>query len=103
MHQLIAGKREEITNLCRRFHVRSLEVFGSAARGEDFDPARSDVDFLVEFQPAAQAAYADTYFGLLEELEALLQRRVDLIRPSAIRNPFFKASVEETRESVYEA
>ena len=44
----IALHREELRDLCRRFHVRRLEVFGSAARG-DFDPARSDIDFLVEF------------------------------------------------------
>ena len=49
MLSLIAEHRAEIAALCRRFGVRRLAVFGSAARGADFDPARSDVDFLVEF------------------------------------------------------
>ena len=61
----IALHREELRDLCRRFHVRRLEVFGSAARG-DFDPARSDLDFLVEFQPLPPGAYADAVFGLKE-------------------------------------
>ena len=44
----IALRRDELRAVCRRFHVRRLDLFGSAARG-DFDPQRSDVDFLVEF------------------------------------------------------
>jgi len=48
MHPSIAAKRPKIVEICRRFHVRRLEVFGSAARGDDFDPACSDADFLVE-------------------------------------------------------
>ena len=54
MLPLIHARREEVAELCRRFHVRRLEVFGSAARG-DFDPERSDVDFLVEFDPDRRA------------------------------------------------
>lgn len=49
MLPLIAERRSDIAALCRRFGVRRLVVFGSAARGADFDPARSDLDFLVEF------------------------------------------------------
>lgn len=51
MLKLIEARRTEIADLCRRFHVRRLEVFGSAARGTDFDPARSDVDLLVTYDP----------------------------------------------------
>ena len=46
MHTAVASKRETLAELCRRFHVRRLEVFGSAARGDDFDPDRSDADFF---------------------------------------------------------
>ena len=61
------------------------------------------MDFVVEFKPAALTAYADTYFGLLEELEQLFERPVDLVVGSAIKNPYFLQSVEETRVNVYEA
>ncbi len=95
--------REELRALCRRLHVRRLDVFGSAARG-DFDPKRSDLDFLVEFDPqAAEALSLKTFFRLKEGLEALFGRNVDLIEPSAIRNPYLKASIEDSREPVFEA
>ena len=92
----ISSHREELRELCRQFHVRRLDLFGSAA-GDDFDPARSDLDFLVEFERRAPRAF-ETYFGLKESLEALFGRSVDLVEPSAIRNPYFKASIERSRE-----
>jgi uncharacterized protein len=96
----LASHREELRDLCRRFHVRRLDVFGSAARG-DFDPARSDLDFLVEFETLDPGAYFDAYFGFKESLEALFGRKVDLVEPSAVRNPYFKAGIESSREPVY--
>jgi predicted nucleotidyltransferase len=63
----IEQRRPELEALCRRFQVRRLEVFGSAAVGE-FRGEESDLDFLVEFEPQAGPGYADRYFGLLEAL-----------------------------------
>jgi predicted nucleotidyltransferase len=101
MHPLIASKQSQIAEVCRRFHVRRLEVFGSAARGDDFDAARSDIDFLVEFESDAPSSLFDAYFGLQRALEALLGREVDLITPSAIENPFVRASIDQSRELVH--
>src|SRR5574337_177368 len=99
----ISLHREELRELCRRFHVRRLDLFGSAARG-DFVPERSDLDFRVEFDSGAPDALSlKTYFGLKESLEALFGRNVDLIEPGAVRNPYLKASVERSREPVFEA
>jgi predicted nucleotidyltransferase len=70
--------REELQALCRRFHVRRLDLFGSAARG-DFDPKRSDVDFLVEFDRSAPLHPFDSYLGLKEALEELFGRPIDLV------------------------
>jgi uncharacterized protein len=94
--------REELRVLCRRFHVRRLDVFGSVARG-DFDPERSDIDFLVEFNRGAPQHPFDAYFGRKEELEALFGRKVDLVELSAVRDPYLKASIEQSRENVYAA
>ncbi len=102
MIEEIALHREELRALCRRFHVRRFDLFGSAARG-DLDPDRSDFDFLVEFDRSAPQRPFDAYFGLKEELEMLLGRRVDLVEPSAVRNPYLKASIEQSRENVYAA
>ena len=95
--------REELRALCRRFHVRRLDLFGSAARG-DFDPEHSDVDFLVEFdREHPEALSFNTYFGLREALEALLGRPVDLVEPGAVRNPYLKASIDASREPIFGA
>jgi predicted nucleotidyltransferase len=98
----LASHQAEIGELCRRFGVRSLELFGSAARGND-QPGVSDLDFLVEFQPEPPGGYADAYFGLLEALQELFGRSVDLVVASAIRNPFFRESVERTKVLLYAA
>jgi uncharacterized protein with HEPN domain/predicted nucleotidyltransferase len=95
----IASHSEELRELCRQFHVRRLDLFGSAT-GEDFDAERSDLDFLVEFDlRAPEALSLKTFFGLKESLEKLFGRSVDLVEPGAIRNPYLKASIERSRES----
>lgn len=102
VERILGPRRAELETLCRRFRVRRLELFGSAAAGED-RPGESDLDFLVEFEPLPSGAYADTYFGLLEALERLFGRPVDLVAASAIRNPYFRASVERTKTLLYAA
>jgi uncharacterized protein len=93
--------RRELAELCRRFHVQRLDLFGSAARG-DFDPERSD--FLVEFDPGHPRALSlKGYFGFRDALEELLGRPVDLVEPVALRNPYLKASIERSREPVFAA
>jgi len=102
MNFLLAQHRTELEALCRRYGVRRLEVFGSAAAGQE-RPGESDLDFLVEFGPLPPGGYADAYFGLLESMEALYGTPVDLVVASAIRNPFFLQSVERTRTLLYAA
>lgn len=88
-----------LAELCRRYGVRRLELFGSAASGA-FDPARSDVDFLVDFDNDSAGLF-DRYFGLKEALEVLYGRPVDLVSAGSLRNPYFIAAVNETRRLVY--
>lgn len=103
MHPLLEAKREEIVALCRHYGVRQLDVFGSAAQGDDFDPAWSDADFLVEFGPEAEYSAIKEFFGFQSALSQLLQRPVDLVERGAIRNPFVLAGIERSREVVYAA
>jgi hypothetical protein len=102
MHPIIEKKGKALAELCQRYHVSRLEVFGSAADG-DFDEARSDVDFLVEFADVPDNKRFDTYFDLLFALQALLGRRVDLVEPDALTNPYFIRGVNQTRKLVYAA
>jgi predicted nucleotidyltransferase len=89
-----------LEELCRRHKVRRLELFGSTAVGRD-RAGESDLDFLVEFNLLSPGSYADTYFGLLEGLQQLFGRSVDLVVASAIRNPYFRDSVNRTKTLVY--
>ena len=98
----IVERRAELEALCRRYQVRRLEVFGSASTGT-FRAEDSDLDFLVEFEAGTDGGYADRYFGLLESLEELFKRPVDLVVASAIKNPYFRESVEKTRALLYAA
>lgn len=95
-------RKVELERLCRRFHVRRLDLFGSAAAGTE-QPGASDLDFLVEFEALPEGSYADNYFGLLESLERLFERSVDLVASSAIRNPYFRKSVDQTKALLYAA
>ncbi|HSX83152.1 MAG TPA: nucleotidyltransferase domain-containing protein [Candidatus Saccharimonadia bacterium] len=100
MPPVLEPYRQQIEALCRRFYVRRMEVFGSALR-DDFNPARSDVDFLVEFDTSPDVNAFEAYFDLRQQLGALLSRPVDLVMLSAIRNPYVRACIEAQRELVY--
>jgi predicted nucleotidyltransferase len=102
MSPFIDDHRAALEELCRRYQVRTLFVFGSAAR-DDFDPEQSDVDLLVEFEPLAPGGYVNAYFGLRESLEDLFHREVDLVALSAVRNPYMKSDIERTRTLLYAA
>ena len=101
MIDLVKQKRIGIAEHCRRLNVRRLEVFGSAARG-DFDPETSDIDFLVEFNEHDTPGISKRYFDLERSLMALFDRKVDLVVWRHFENPYFRASVEESKEPVYE-
>lgn len=104
MLTLLAAKKADIAALCRKHHVRRLDVFGSAARG-DFDPARSDIDFLVEFDRSdPEAMTLHSFLGLKDSLEALLGRPVDLVDRQAVetsRNFIRRRSILSGVEPIY--
>ncbi|MFG6467092.1 nucleotidyltransferase family protein [Roseateles sp. BYS87W] len=101
MHLSIAQARDAIAALCRRHHVARLEVFGSAARGDDFSPD-SDADLLVAFQPGYRVGLEE-WDATRRDFEALLGRRVDLVQLGAVRNPFVQRQIDQERELLYAA
>ena len=102
MIPLISQHADELAEICRRHHVKRLDVFGSAAVG-DFNPEKSDIDFLVEFDEAEDISLLQTRRDLTEALETLFSRSVDLVIFSNVINPYFRTSVENTREPIFEA
>lgn len=102
MIELIERHHKELDELCRKYRVRTLEVFGSAADGA-WDAARSDLDFLVDYLPPESERSAPDYFGLLHALEDLFHRKIDLVMDRAIRNPYFRRGVDRSRRIIYAA
>jgi predicted nucleotidyltransferase len=95
-------KRQEIADLCSRFGVARLEVFGSALR-EDFKPEESDLDLLVEFKPMESYARVEAYFGMRDELRALLKREIDLVMVGAVKNRYISREIQRTKQLLYAA
>jgi predicted nucleotidyltransferase len=94
--------RVAIGQLCRRYAVARLELFGSAG-GATFDPARSDIDLLVLFARHEGLSPADQYLGLLADLQQLFGRKVDLVDIRGARNPYFLAQALKQRHLLYAA
>jgi predicted nucleotidyltransferase len=99
---VLQDNREAIAELCARHGVARLEVFGSALR-DDFRPGESDVDLLVVFAPHEGYALVDAYFGLLDDLRALLGTEVDLLMADAVRNRYVAREIERTKQLLYAA
>jgi uncharacterized protein len=102
MVDVLRDNREAIAELCARYSVARLFVFGSALR-DDYRPGVSDVDLLVEFGPMEPHGLADAYFDLLDELRALLGVEVDLVMTGAVKNPYIARAIEREKQLLYAA
>jgi len=102
MLPLVEQHLPEIAALCKKHGVKRLDLFGSAAHG-DFDPARSDIDFFVEFLSKDWHGAADRWFGLQEDLEAILGAKADLTSIRTAKNPYFLEVANRHRVQVYAA
>jgi predicted nucleotidyltransferase len=100
MIDLITQQQDKIAEHCRRLNVRRLDVFGSAVNG-NFNPDTSDLDFLVEFGDHDKPGIFKRYFALVNSLEAMFNRKVDLVTADAVSKPRFRANLEATKEPVY--
>ena len=100
MNALVETQRDKLIYLCREYAVKKLELFGSAAVG-DFDLEKSDLDFLVDFEPCTPVLHAERYLGLLAAMQDSFGRNIDLVEIRAMRNPYFIQSIESDRQIVY--
>jgi uncharacterized protein len=89
----------EIVKLCETHKVKSLYAFGSVLT-ENFN-SESDIDLIVDFANMDVEDYADNYFDLKFSLQDILKRPIDLLEEKAIKNPYFKQSVNSQKLLVY--
>ncbi len=102
MIQQIEQKLQDIISLCRAHQVSSFAMFGSAAR--DQMHAHSDFDFLVQFSDDLNVlAYADNYFSLLDKLQSLLDRKIDLVTIKSLKNPVLIEEINRSKVTLYAA
>lgn len=101
MIPLIEQHRAELVELCRRYRVQRLDLFGSAARGT-FKPGSSDLDFVVQFKDPGEVGYAMRYLRFAESLEALFLRPVDLLTENMVGDAEFRHNIAQHRQVVYE-
>ena len=91
--------KNDIDRLCAMHKVKILYVFGSVLT-KKFN-AESDIDFIVDFENIDVTQYADNYFDLKFSLEDIFHRPVDLLEEKAIKNPYFRQTVNNQRQLVY--
>lgn len=101
--KLIELNIAKIQELCKRYKVKTLYVFGSILTNRFND--ESDVDFAVDFDSEAinrdNLDWADIFFGFMHALEDLLKRKVDLVFNDRIQNPYFKEELDSTKKLIY--
>ena len=102
MIPLVEKKLSQLAALCKAHKVDYLALFGSAAQGNFGDS--SDLDFLVSFSNSVELLdYADNYFGLLEQLEDLFDRPIDLVSAKSLKNPILIAEINRSKVTLYES
>jgi predicted nucleotidyltransferase len=102
MIDLVKNKLNAIVAACKKHHVESIALFGSAAKNAMNED--SDIDFLVEFSDDIDVLdYADNYFSLLDQLQEILNREVDLVSAKSLKNPVLKEEIYESKIDLYAA
>lgn len=102
MVSVLEDNRDAIAELCTRYGVVRLDVFGSALRA-DYRPGESDLDLLAEFAPRDPYELAEAYFDILDELRKLLGVKIDLVMVGAVKNRYIAEDIEQTKQLVYAA
>jgi predicted nucleotidyltransferase len=90
---------EQIKQLCNAYHVKSLFAFGSVV-SDKLKPT-SDIDLIVDIDSKDPIDYSDNYFALKFQLENILKRPIDLLEDKALKNPFLKKQIDNTKVLVY--
>ncbi len=101
MHKIIKNNLSSLSNLCRKYNVKTMHIFGSVCT--DYFSDNSDIDILISFNELSIEEYTDNYFNLHYELEKLFDRKIDLLTERSIKNPYLLEGINKTRELIYAA
>ena len=101
LNSLIKEKRNDFIDLCRQHKVSKIYAFGSSIT-DHFDPAKSDIDVVVDLDIKDPIEYGETLLSLWDNLEVFFERKVDLLTEDSIHNPYLKKSIEATKKLIYD-
>ncbi len=103
MNSIVKEKLPQLVELCKKYRVERMYLFGSAAR-DDFDPERSDIDLLFAFSPELTIdEYGENFFELHFALDDLFGREVDLVAEETLSKPRLIESINRDKQLIYEA
>jgi hypothetical protein len=95
--EVLQKSKQKIAEICRKYQIRELALFGSQVRGDS--TAKSDFDFLVDFQPTAEVDYFQL-FDIQEELENIVNKKVDLVSNRGLKT-FVRQQILDEAEVIY--
>ncbi len=101
LSSLINDKFDDFINLCRQHRVNKIYAFGSSIT-DQFDPAKSDIDIIVDLDIKDPIEYGETLLSLWDNLEVFFKRKVDLLTEDSIHNPYLRKSIEATKKLIYD-
>ena len=96
---LLDKHKVDIIKLCSDYNVKQLYAFGSVLTNQFSN--ESDIDLIVDFNPIDISTYADNYYDFKFSLQKVLNRQIDLLEDKAIKNPYFRQNLNETRKLIY--
>lgn len=91
--------KASLPTICKKFKIKYVDIFGSFARNERQE--ESDIDLIIEFEDPIEEHVSERYFGFLHSMEDKFNRKVDLLTPRSIKNPYFKKAIERDRVRIY--
>jgi predicted nucleotidyltransferase len=102
MQTIIENNLPKLKELCQKYDIKTMYVFGSAS-SDDFKED-SDIDILINFKEGISIEkYTDNYFELHYKLEELFNRKIDLVTENSLANPYLKDSIDKTKKLLYAA
>jgi len=99
MNSIVTDKLPQVAQICRKYRVVTMYLFGSVTTGTFNE--KSDIDVMVSFGDVESLEYFDNLISFKQALEKLFARSVDLLEESAIRNPVLRRSIERNKQLVY--
>ena len=91
--------KKELPDVCEKYDIAFVDLFGSTARDEDTES--SDLDLIIEFREPKTRQVSKRYFGFLHSIEDRFGKKVDLLTPKSLSNPFLLNEVNKDRIRLY--